>query len=203
VLALGLAVHLVALRQAAWPLSAAGLVIVLVGLALLAGGSRQVAAYGLPIAVLALAIPVPWVERLAPPLAATVAHAAAGAAGLVGVPVVVTGAQVAVGSNAFVVGAPCSGLRSLVVLVTIAVILAGLSGLSAPRRALVVASALPLALAANGLRITALICAAGAVATQGRLAEVHAASGAALFVGSVIGLVSLAHGLGPSVPRGS
>lgn len=196
VVALGVVVHLVALRWALYPLSALGLLAALAGLALLAGGRALLRALALALVVLALAVPLPWVERIAPPLAAGAAHAAAAAAASVGVAVERTGAQLAVGDGAFVVGAPCSGLRSLVGLGTLAVVLAGVSGLSPLRRSLLVASAFVLAVVANWARLTTLICAADAFGTARSLGVFHALSAPAAFAAALAGVLAVGRGLG-------
>jgi exosortase len=199
----GLLVHLAAGRWAAHPVSAAGLLLILVGLALLVGGRPALRAAALPVTLLALAIPLPMVERLAPPLAAAVAGSAAHAAGLLGVPVVQAGAQLSVGGGAFVVGAPCSGLRSLLALGTLAVALAGAAEGPRLTRVLLVGLAVPLAVAANWLRLTGLLWVADAFGPQRGLAVFHGPASPALFLGAAVVLVALCRRMGCEVRRWS
>jgi exosortase len=194
--AAGIGLHALAMRDAAYPLSAAGMLLSLLGAAMLVGGRQGARAVAFPIAVLALAIPLPMVERLAPPLAAGVAHAAAGAVSVAGVGVSQSGAQLAVGDGAFVVGAPCSGLRSLVALGTVAVVFAGALEGPVPRRLLLVALALPLALAANWARLAGLLWAADAYGTDEGLQLFHAMSGPVPFFLAIAGLVAAGRALG-------
>ena len=189
-IAAGAAVHLVALRWGIGRVSAAGRRVVLVGVGVALTGRRLLGVVALPAVVLALAIPVPWVEDLAPPLASGAADAAAGVAGALGIAVVRNGAQLGVGDGAFVVGGPCSGLRSLVALVTLAVVIAGVSNLPPVRRVLLVAAALPLAFAANWLRLTSLILAADAVGVVRGLDVFHLVAGPVLYATAIAGLVS-------------
>jgi exosortase len=197
---LGVGLHLVALRWAAHPLSAAALVATLLGLVLAAGGRPALSAALVPAGLLALAIPLPLVERLAPPLAAAVARGAALAAGSIGVGVVQAGAQLAVADGAFTVGAPCSGLRSLVALATLAYVVANV--LEGPRvsRLALVAFAAPLALVANWARLTGLLWTADTFGTEAGLAFFHGPASPVLFVLAVAALLQVGRALGCDVP---
>jgi exosortase len=199
VVAAGLALHLTAAPWAAHPLSVAALLVVLLGLCLLLGGRRAGRAAALPLALLALAIPLPGVERLAPPLAAGVARLAADAAGSMGVVVVQAGAQLSVADGAFVVGAPCSGLRSLVALTTVAVVVAGQAVGPLSRRLALVALALPLALTANWLRLTGLLWLADRFGTEAGLRVFHGPASPAVFLAAAGALLVAGQALGCNV----
>jgi exosortase len=192
----GVGLHLAALRWAAHPLSAAGLLIVLAGFALLAGGRRALRAAAFPVALLALAIPLPFVERLAPPLAGAVARAAALAAGSIGVAVLQVGAQLVTPDGSFQVGAPCSGLRSILALFTLAVVLAGLAEGPLANRVALVGLAVPLALLANWLRLTGLLWLTGVIGPARTMAIYHPLSSPLVFLGAAAGLVAVAGLLG-------
>ena len=193
----GLALHLAALPGAAHLRSSAGLLLLLAGAALAAGGSRALRTAGLPLTLLAMAVPLPWVERFAPLLAARVAQAAAWLAGALGADIQRHGAQLVVGEGVLAVGAPCSGLRSLVALATLAVLLAGLLDGPRGRRVWLVAAAIPLALAANGLRLTALLWVAHWRGTEAGLALFHGPLLAPLiYATATVALVAVSRGLG-------
>jgi len=198
----GLGLHLVAAPWQAHPISIAGLFVVLLGLALLAGGPGALRAAAFPVSLLALAVPLPMVERLAPPLAGAVAHGAALAAGALGVGVVRAGAQLAVGGGAFTVGAPCSGLNSLVALATLGVVLAGTVDAAPWRRLAVVGLAVPLALAANWVRLTGLLWVAGAFGAEAGLAVYHGPASPLLFLVATALLVRGGRALGCDVRPG-
>lgn len=200
-LALGVAVHLAAARHAQWWISALAFVAVLGGLAWLAGGRAWPRALALPLALLALAVPLPWVAHIAPQLAAGVAGQAAALVGALGVDVVHQGPQLIVGDGSYRVGAPCSGLRSLVALVTLAVGLAGTLHGPLPRRAMLVALAVPLAMAANTLRLGGLLVVADAFGTAPGLAFYHGPSSPLLFAAAALGLLGLGRALGCDVVR--
>jgi len=172
----GLLAHLLSLSSSWMPLSAGGLLFALVGLAAVAWGRSGLRVFALPAALLAAAVPLPYAERLAPPLAATVAHAAATAAAAAGAGVERAGAQLTVAGGSFTVGAPCSGLHSLLALATLAMVLAGVMEGRPVRRALMVCAAVPLALGANWLRLTGLIVVSDSLGPERGLALFHAAA---------------------------
>ncbi len=192
----GLALHVIALPMSARLVSAAGLLLALAGLALLGGGLPRMRALSLPLLLLALAVPLPLVERTAPFLAARVASVAAWSAGALGAVVQQKGAQLIVGDGVLAVGAPCSGLRSLVALLTLAVFLAGVLDGPPMRRSLIVLAALPLALVANGARLTALLWVAHAQGTDAGLALFHGPVAPLLYMAAAVGLVAISRGLG-------
>ncbi len=191
---LGLAAlgQLAALRLGSMPLAAASLVAALVGWSALVGGATGLATAAYPALLLFLAIPLPIVDPWGTPLAARVAAVTARAAQLLGSPALVRGGELAVGQERFTVGAPCSGLRSLVAAVGLAAVLAGILSLSPGRRLLLVAAALPLAILGNGLRLLLLILAAERLGTDAALSLFHGPLGAGGFLVLALLLVLLA-----------
>ncbi len=184
--------QLAALRLGSMPLAAASLVLGLGGWAALVGGRRGLAAAAYPALLLLLAIPLPIVDRWGTPLAARVAAVAARAAQVLGSPALVRGGELSVGPERFTVGAPCSGLRSLVAAIGLAAVLAGILSLSPARRLLLVAIALPLAVLGNGLRLLLLILAAERLGTDTALGLFHGPLGAGGFLVLALLLVLLA-----------
>lgn len=192
-------VHALAARDAQWWVSALALVAALAGLCLILGGRSWLRAMALPLALLALAIPLPFVAHIAPRVAAVVAGQAASLAALLGVDVIHRGPQLIVGDGSYRVGAPCSGLRSSVALLTLAVGLAGVLRGPLPRRAALVALAVPLALAANTLRLGGLLVFADAFGTASGLAYYHGPSSLVLFAAAAVGLFGLGRAMGCDV----
>lgn len=195
-IAAGLALRISTFARADHVVASAGLLFVLAGFAAIIGGRHGLRAAALPVAILALAVPLPQIARIAPPLAAHAAGIAAGAAGLIGVEVARSGAQLVVADGAMTVGAPCSGLRSLVALVTLAVVLAGVLDGPISRRALIVLAAVPIALFANGARLVGLIWVAAAMGLDRGLSFFHGPSSAMFFMASVAGLIVFGRTLG-------
>ena len=193
--AMGVGVHLLALPLQMQVVSAAALVVVLVGLVWAFAGRSVVRAWAFPLAFLLLMIPLPGIERLSPTLEAFTAQYAAQAARWLGVAASNLGGQVSVGAQAFTVGAPCSGLRSLVALGTLALLLAYSVQGPAWARALLVVAALPIALAANLVRVSSIFWVAGALGADAALGFFHTLSSPLLFLVALALLLALGRAL--------
>jgi exosortase len=189
--AAGLLIHLSALSQAFFPVSAAGLLVVLAGLAALSGGLRALRSAAFPIVLLGLAIPLPFVEKLAPPLAGAIARTAVLAAGSVGAGVIQAGAQLTVGDGSFTVGAPCSGLSSVVALASLAVVMAGAAEGPKLSRGALIALAIPVALTASWLRLTGFIWLVGTSGSDGAFSLYHSMSSPILIALCTLALLAI------------
>ncbi len=130
-------------------------------LALLAGaiwtvaGMRMLRVLLFPIAVLLLAIPLPAVlfNQLTFPLQMLASRVASGMLPLANVPVLREGNVINLPAMQLEVAEACSGIRSMMSLFTVAVFFGYLFERSTPRRILLALSSLPIAVAANALRI--------------------------------------------------
>lgn len=113
----------------------------------------------------------------------------------VGYGVVRGGTTLEIGGYAFEIAASCSGVSTLYATAFMALTLATLSR-SGPRRAALVALALPLAFATNAVRVAALIAASLAVGTDFLDTPIHKGTGAVAFLVAFAGLAWIA-GSGP------
>lgn len=182
VLAGGVALHLYALPSRMYILSACALIVVVVGLVLTFWGRSAFRRWAFPLLFLGVMIPLPFVERLSPPLEAFVAHQAAESVRLLGIAASAVGSQVYLPSAAFTVGAPCSGLRSIVALLTLALLLAYMAhGPWWGKIALLIA-ALPIAIIANLVRVSSLFLVAEALGASAGLRYYHTFSSPLLFL---------------------
>jgi exosortase/archaeosortase family protein len=102
----------------------------------------------------------------------------------------------AVGDGALVVGAPCSGLRSLLALGTVAMVLAGVSEAPLGRRGVLICAALPVALGTNWMRLTSIVVASGALGTARSVALLDGPAGLVFFLAAVALLVALGRLIG-------
>jgi exosortase len=136
-------------------LSRSSLIFLLAGLAIQFRGWRFFRAVLLPWAILFLAVPLPAIifNQIALPLQFQASRLASAMLGLIGVPVLREGNIIRLPSLSLDVVEACSGLRSLVSLITLAVFYGYLVEPRAWRRALLVLVAIPIAVLANGLRI--------------------------------------------------
>ena len=189
--AVGVGLHLVTLPMQMAVVSAFALLLVIVGLVWTFAGWPVVRAWAFPLLFLAAMIPLPGIERLSPQLEAFTATYAARGAQLLGVAAVNMGGQVAVNDQAFTVGAPCSGLRSVVALGTLAVLFA--YSVRGPwwGRALIVASALPIALAANLARVSSIFWVAQTLGGEAALGFFHTLASPLLFLVALALLILL------------
>ena len=185
VVALGVGLHIASMPRQLHLLSAAGLIVVIVGLLLTFVGRRAVDRWAFPLAFLGTMIPLPFVERLSPPLEAFVARYAALCVRPLGVAATAIGSQVRLASTAFTVGAPCSGLRSIVALLTLTVLFVYIvRGPWWGKGALLIA-ALPIAIAANLMRVSSLFFVAENLGANAGLRYYHTLSSPTLFLVAV------------------
>jgi exosortase len=194
-IAAGLVAHLAALPWRLSVVSALSLVVVLAGLVWTFWGRVALRRLAFPLVFLAVAVPLPWIERVSPPLEAFVARYATQCARAVGVAATNVGAQISLTGTTFVVDAPCSGLQSLVALFTLALLFSYLVSGPAWARALLVVAALPAALLANLVRVTSLFWVADVFGAQAGLGYYHTLSSPVLFVVAFGLLIALSWGL--------
>ena len=184
----GVGLHLLALPWRMHVVSALALIIVGFGLVLTFFGWQPARAVGFPLAFLAVAIPLPWVERFSPPLEAFVARYATLCVRAIGVAASNIGSQVQIASQSFKVGAPCSGLRSIVALLTLTVLFIYIVRGPWWGKLTLLVAALPIAIVANLLRVSSLFWIADTFGTDAGLRYYHTFSSPVLFL-SALGLL--------------
>jgi len=101
------------------------------------------------------------------------------------------GAEIVAGKNRFIVGAPCSGIRSIMALLTIATLYAYLIDSRRGVKVLVVALSIPIAILANILRISVILLVASYVSLDVAMGFVHYASDLILFAIAVLALMGI------------
>lgn len=143
----GLAAELFTLR-ASMLLALGGIVVFLLGW-------RQIRAWWLPLALLALSVPIPSVvlNSLAMPLQLQASHMGASLLELRNVPVVLAGNVIHIPGQSLFVTEACSGLRSLTALVSLGLLCGGLWLRTPAARALLLAVVIPVAIVINGVRV--------------------------------------------------
>jgi exosortase len=136
-------------------LSRASLLFLLAGLILYFRGWKFFREALFPWAMLFLMIPLPFIifNRIALPLQFQAARLASALLGLTGVPVLREGNIIQLPSLTLEVAEACSGLRSLISLITLGLFYGYLMEPRASRRALLALTAIPTAVIANSLRI--------------------------------------------------
>lgn len=134
-----------------------------------------------PVLFLLLMIPVPFVDLIAPPAQSISAIASTGVANLVGIPVQMDGLVLNIPAGAFEVGLPCSGINSIISLLTIAAIYAFILEGGMAMKLIIVISSVPLALAGNILRIVSVLAVANIYGQEAALDYFHDFSSLLLF----------------------
>jgi exosortase len=155
ILASGLLMLLLGVLGAELFLSRASLLLVIAGLIVLFAGWRLFRAVLFPWAFLLLMIPIPQIllQKVTFPLQILASKVAAGLLPLAGVPVLREGNIIKLASMSLEVAEACSGIRSLLSLLTLAIIYGYLMDNRKGVRVMLALSAVPIAVAANSLRI--------------------------------------------------
>jgi exosortase len=181
-LGVGLVGYLVALLNKAYFLAALALIVLLIGLVWFFLGTRALRRLAFPLGFLVFMVPLPFVERASLPLQLLTGSCSTAVARLTGVDATVRGAQVILPNVDLVVGAQCSGLRSIVALFTLVAIFVYV--LDGPRwgRLLLVLSAIPVAILGNIVRVASLLWVADAFGAGAGLTYYHDYSGIVFFL---------------------
>jgi exosortase len=192
----GLAFYLTAVRLKASFLSALSFVVILGGLILYFLGGRALNRFLLPLTCLIFMIPLPFVEEVSALLQALTARCSTMLVHTLGIPALNQGGQVALAGCSLVIGAPCSGLRSLIVMLALAMVLVYV--ISGPWLAKVVLFllAVPVALVANVGRVTSLLVIAHFWGQEVASGYYHSLSGPIFFVVAFALLLFLSRRLG-------
>ena len=155
VLAGGLATLLAGLWGSELFLSRIALLPVIAGIVLFVLGSQHLRILWFPIAFLFLMIPIPAIifNQIAFPLQLLASRAGAWAISAAGIPVLREGNLLVLAHTTLEVAEACSGIRSLVSLITLGIVYGYFMDSRTWVRALIVASAVPVAIVANAARV--------------------------------------------------
>jgi exosortase len=171
------------------------IVIALAGWVLWRFGARRLRAAAFPIGFLALMLPLPRtvVDRITLDVQTFHAGFSSAVLELAGVPHVQRGIYIGLPTTTLSVAEGCNGLRFLMALVTLAAAFAQASQRTTGRKLLLVALAVPLAVVANGLRVSALCLAAYQMGPQAAAGLTHFSIGKALWAGTlgVLGVIGM------------
>ncbi|MFZ0339510.1 MAG: exosortase A [Terracidiphilus sp.] len=155
VVAMGLVVLLLGVYGAELFLSRISLVILLAGLVLCFGGWQLLKELRFPLLVLILAIPIPAIlfNAITFPLQILASKLASALLSLCGVPVLREGNVIELSAMKLEVAEACSGIRSLMSLFTLAIFYGYFLEKSILRRVILALASIPIAIAANAVRI--------------------------------------------------
>lgn len=155
VMAFGIVVLLLGVYGSELFLSRVSLLILFAGLILTFGGWQLLKQLRFPLLVLLLAIPIPAIlfNQITFPLQILASKLASALLPLFGVPVLREGNVIELASMKLEVAEACSGIRSLMSLFTLSVFYGYFVERQTSRRILLVLASIPIAIAANAIRI--------------------------------------------------
>jgi exosortase len=186
---IGLLITLVAMAVVVWAMRwqnyfvvALALVAVLTGILLYLEGWPRLKHWLFPLLFLAFMVPLPFIDLASPWLESFTAQSAATLARLVGISAVQQGGEITLPNTAITVGAPCSGLRSLVTMVTVGVVWVYLVQGRPLAKALLLVAIVPLVALSNILRIFILLVVAVLLGEDVALTYYHDWSSPILFL---------------------
>ena len=176
----------------------AGIPLLLLAAAWAVGGRDLFRATGLPVAFLLMMVPPPGfvTDSILVDLKLIVTRAAVSILHVFEVTIAATGNQIHVPGYELFVADACTGLNSIVTLIPLGVIVAYFLSRGIWRRLLVVASIVPLAVAANIVRVIVTVLAVDRVGIEVAEGWLHEGFGVTTFVVGTLALVALAWLLG-------
>ncbi len=141
-----------------------------------------------PILLLLLMIPLPYIIYYKLTFPMQIMSARLGVALLKGfqVSVMRRGNIIMLPGYTLEVVAACSGLRSLMTMFTLSVVIAALAGLSMPRRIILVACSVPVAIAANSVRLVVTALGAYTIGPEFADGTLHEISGLIVFMAGLL-----------------
>jgi exosortase len=186
----GLLIYLYALLQRAYFVASLAMIALVAGLIWYLLGPTALRRLAFPIAFLLFMVPLPFVEPLSIPLAQSTGVVAADLIRLLGVPIMVNGSQVTLPNASLVVGAQCSGMRSIVSLLTLVALVVFV--LDGPwwGKLLLVLSSILIAVLGNVMRVSSLLVVANIWGAEAGFKYYHDYS-SIVFFGSALALLLL------------
>ncbi|HEY65728.1 MAG TPA: exosortase/archaeosortase family protein [Caldilineae bacterium] len=192
----GLALYLGALVDRAYFIASFALIILLAGLVWFLLGTQALRRLAFPLGFLVFMVPLPFIEEVTLPLAQFTGVSSSYLIRLFGVKASVSGLQVSLPNTDLVVGAQCSGVRSIIALFTLTAI--AIYMLRGPlwAKLILALATIPIAVLGNVFRVASLLLVANVWGADAGFTFYHdysgivfflTAFGALLFVSQVVG----------------
>jgi exosortase len=140
-------------------ISGVSIIFLVFGISLLLFGARATSIISFPLAFLIFMLPLPIavIGAVSVPLKNLVTKISVGIVSLMDIPIFREGFNITIPNGRLIVGNPCSGLRSLIAFLGIGTFLAYLEKISFVRKISLVLWTIPIAIAANVIRVLLLI----------------------------------------------
>ena len=195
-LSIGLIAYLYALVQRAYFAASLAMILIIAGLVWYLLGTAALRRFAFPIGFLFFMAPLPFVEPLSVPLAQVTGVISAAIVRLLGVPITVNGAQISLPNAELVVGAQCSGLRSIVTLMTLVALVIFLVEGAWWKKLLLALSSIVIAGLGNVIRVASLLVVANIWGADAAFRYYHDYSGIVFFLSALALLLAFSWGLG-------
>jgi exosortase len=188
VLAIGILLQAIGVLWSIRFISGISLLVTVYGMILYLFGWEVMKKISFPLLFLVLMIPLPLADIIAPPTQTLSAIGTLNVAKLAGMPVEREGLVLKIPEGSFEVAYACSGLNSIISLLTIAVIYAYILEGGMIMKLTIIISSIPLALAGNIMRITSVLVVANKYGQETALNYFHEVSSLLLFCVVLVGL---------------
>lgn len=187
----GLLMHLAAFRWGINFICGFAFIIVLFGLCLVLWGREITKKNIFPILFLLFMIPLPKVLiiEISFKLKILAAQVAANTVNFFGIPALRTGSTIQLPNTALTIGDPCSGLRSLIALLSLGALYAYISSLTKTGKIVLFFASIPIALIANIIRIVLLLLVTYVYGSEVATGKFHDISGLMVFLIALFGLM--------------
>ena len=181
-LTVGLIIFLYFIYEKAYYLAGFTSIGILACLVWLLGGGVALRKLAFPLAYLMFMVPLPFIERSTLPLAMFTGVCSGGLVQFLGMDVNIVGNAVSLPNANLVIGAQCSGINSLITLLSLTTLIAYLFEGPLWGRLTLIVLAVPLAMASNILRVSSLIAVARAYGVETAFRYYHDYSGLLFFI---------------------
>ena len=195
-LGVGLATYLYSLLQRAYFAASLAMIVIIAGLVWYLLGTAALRRFAFPIGFLIFMVPLPFVEPLSVPLAQLTGALSAAIVRLFGVPITVNGAQISLPNAELLVGAQCSGLRSIVTLMTLVALVIFLVEGAWWKKLLLALSSIVIAALGNVIRVASLLVVANIWGADAAFTYYHDYSGIVFFLSALALLLAFSWVLG-------
>ncbi len=186
-----LLVYLVALFQRAFFVASLGMIGIFAGIVWYLLGWAALKRLAFPLAFLVFMVPLPFVEASSLPLSLLTGRISTQVMQALGMDITVQGASVTLPNANLVVGAQCSGLRSIVALFTLVAVFAYVVEGPLISKLLLALSAIPIAILGNIMRVSSLLWVADRWGVDAGFKYYHDYSGIFFFLFAFLCLILL------------
>jgi exosortase len=204
IIAVGLLINMICASLRVYFVSGFSLVVVFYGLVLFFFGKKMAKSLTFPIFFLLAMIPLPLsvIGTLTVKLKLFVAQVSTVILNIIGFPSVRDGSFIRMPKSFVAVEAPCSGLRSLVSLITMGLLFAYAMKVSYIKKVILLLSSIPIAIMANVIRVVLVAAVNDLYGEKFAMGLFHDVTGYLLFIFAFVGLYAVSQVLDPRTDKG-